>query len=236
MTNNIIVNNVAGWDGGGISIEDSLKTTIVNNTIASNDTTASAGVLFKSLASANASSTPPGCTPTTDPTLPQNPNCLSPNAGHVPQPAGLVTQVNSINLQDAITGLQATGVSITCPTGFGYTGGNGLLNPLQNANCRVISIPVLTNDLFWQNRAFHVEITVPGTGLQSQQNLVALIPALNQTSTGDCEASGASVKAITGAAPRPRRIPRSCTGMSACAATRPRTTASVSTTTARLSG
>ncbi len=104
MTNNIIVNNVAGWDGGGVSLEDALRATIVNNTIASNDTTASAGVLFKALGAANASSTPPGCTPTTDPTLPQNPNCLSPNAGHVPQPAGLAVQVNSVNLRDALDG------------------------------------------------------------------------------------------------------------------------------------
>jgi hypothetical protein len=187
MTNNIIVNNVAGWDGGGMSIEDALRATIVNNTIAANDTTASAGVLFKALGAANASSTPPGCTPTTDPTLPQNPNCLNPNAGHVPQPAGLAVQVNSVNMRDALVG-----VNVLCPTGYGYTG--GLLGTQVNASCRVVSIPVLANDLFWQNRAFHVEITGPGTATgaspTSQQNLVAMIPVLNQTSTGYCAASG----------------------------------------------
>jgi hypothetical protein len=187
MKNNIIVNNVAGWDGGGMSMEDTLRATIVNNTIASNDTTASAGVLFKALGAANASSTPPDCTPTTDPTLPQNPNCLSPNAGHVPQPAGLAVQVNSVNMRDALNG-----VTVLCPTGYGYTGGT--LGSLFNASCKVASIPVLTNDLFWQNRAFHVEIvgagTTAGPSPTSQQNLVAMIPVLNQTSTGFCATSG----------------------------------------------
>ena len=44
VTNNIIANNVAGWDGGGISLLDALNTNIINNTIASNVSTASAGV------------------------------------------------------------------------------------------------------------------------------------------------------------------------------------------------
>ena len=36
VTNNIIANNVAGWDGAGISLQDALQTNIINNTIASN--------------------------------------------------------------------------------------------------------------------------------------------------------------------------------------------------------
>ena len=181
MTNNIIVNNVAGWDGAGVSMEDAFKVSVINNTIASNDTTASAGVLFKTLGAISAASTAPGCTPTTDPTLPQNQNCLIPNAAHVPQPAGLVTSKNTPNMVDALTTL-----TVACPAGFGYTG--GLLG--LNANCRLLSLPVLANNLFWQNRAFHVEITGPGSNLQSQQNLVAMVPVLNQTSTGFCAATG----------------------------------------------
>ena len=73
VTNNIIANNVAGWDGGGVSMQDALKVTFVNNTVASNDTTASAGALFKTLGAINASSPPPGCTPTTDPSLAAEP-------------------------------------------------------------------------------------------------------------------------------------------------------------------
>jgi len=56
VTNNIIANNVAGWDGAGISLVDALAVNIVNNTIASNDTTASSGVLFNTLGAPLASS------------------------------------------------------------------------------------------------------------------------------------------------------------------------------------
>ena len=189
FTNNIIANNVAGWDGAGISMEDAFKVSVINNTIASNDTTASAGVLFKTLAAIHAASPPPGCTPTTDPMLPQNQNCLIPNAAHVPQPAGLVTMKNTPSMNDALNGVDAI-----CPSGYGYTG--GLLGTLIDANCKTVatrpglSIPLLVNNIFWQNRAFHVEITGPGSNLISQQNLVAMVPVLNQTSTGFCATTG----------------------------------------------
>src|SRR5439155_24699562 len=81
---------------------------MVNNTIVSNDTTASAGVLFKTLGAVDASSPPPGCNPTTDLTTnPQDPNCLGHNAAHIPQPAGLVTKRNTPNLVDPMNGLPA---------------------------------------------------------------------------------------------------------------------------------
>ncbi len=60
VTNNIIANNVAGWDGGGVSLQDALAVNLVNNTIVSNDTTASAGVLFNTLGAPLASA--PGAT------------------------------------------------------------------------------------------------------------------------------------------------------------------------------
>ena len=43
MTNNMIVNNVAGWSGGGISMQDTANGSIVLNTIANNDSTGTAG-------------------------------------------------------------------------------------------------------------------------------------------------------------------------------------------------
>ena len=43
VTNNMIVDNVAGWSGGGISLIDTLNASIVNNTVASNDSTGIAG-------------------------------------------------------------------------------------------------------------------------------------------------------------------------------------------------
>ncbi len=182
VTNNIIANNVAGWDGAGISLEDAFKVKVINNTIASNDTTSSAGVLFKTLGAVNASSPPSDCYQ--DPTNSANLICpgindgngLPTNAAHVPQPAGLVTERNTPNMISALSTL-----TVTCPAGYGYSGGN----------CTLLSLPLLANDLFWQNRAFHVAITAMGSNLQSQQNLVAMFPQLNQTFTGEC-ASGAS--------------------------------------------
>ncbi|KAF3996030.1 hypothetical protein [Glaciimonas immobilis] len=46
ITNNIITNNVAGWSGGGISLVDTLKAVIHENTIANNDSAAIVGALF----------------------------------------------------------------------------------------------------------------------------------------------------------------------------------------------
>jgi hypothetical protein len=195
VTNNIIANNVAGWDGAGVSLQDSFKTVFTNNTVASNDTTASAGVLFKTLGAINAASPPPGCLPTPDPSQPQNPNCLLANAPHIPQPAGLVTMQNTPNMMAQLPS------GVVCPAGFGYgtINGNGQENNLTNGRCVLVSLPQISNDLFWQNRAFHVEIVdangnpIPsgnssptGTGLKSNQNIVALLPEFTQTYTGQC--------------------------------------------------
>lgn len=46
VTNNIIDNNVTGWAGGGIALADTLNSSIVNNTVASNDSVGIAGVLL----------------------------------------------------------------------------------------------------------------------------------------------------------------------------------------------
>src|SRR5882757_733799 len=190
VTNNIIANNVAGWDGAGVSLEDALKVKLINNTIVANDTTASAGVLFKALGAPMAASPPPGCTPTPDTSQPQNPNCLLTDAPHIPQPAGLVTMVNTPNLIESLPAL------VLCPSGFNYGNASDSLVSRANGLCRKVSMPYVANDMFWQNRAFHVgyadvsghEVTNPvaGSGLQSQQNLVALFPALNQGTTGAC--------------------------------------------------
>ena len=71
VTNNIIANNVAGWDGGGVWLLDSLAVNFVNNTIASNDTTASAGTLFNAYFAPLASDqSPPPVRVSTRPTEP----------------------------------------------------------------------------------------------------------------------------------------------------------------------
>ena len=165
ITNNIIANNVAGWDGGGVSMEDALKVSFVNNTVVSNDTTASAGVLFNTIGAplANSPSTPcdtvtgAGCTTTS-----------------TNQAAGLVTMHNTQNL------MQSLPATVVCPAGYGYAA------PLNNGQCRQISLPRLENDLFWQNRTFHIAVGPFGGGLVSQQHVVTLMPTLNQAATGDC--------------------------------------------------
>jgi hypothetical protein len=96
VTNNIIANNVAGWDGAGVSLQDSLNVNIINNTIVGNDTTASAGVLFNTLGAPLSSSPCPTCNATGGTTS-------------APQPAGLVAVGNSPQLIGSLT------TAITCP-------------------------------------------------------------------------------------------------------------------------
>ena len=81
ITNNIIADNVAGWDGGGISLVDALNVNIINNTIVSNSTTASAGILFTTLGAPLASS--------------EGTNCVIGTETSCPQPSGLVSIQNS---------------------------------------------------------------------------------------------------------------------------------------------
>ncbi len=180
ITNNIIANNVAGWDGGGVSMQDALKVRFFNNTVVSNDTTASAGVLFNTLAAPFASTPPPDCAPSD-----LNPTC-DPTTTSTNQPAGLVTMKNTPYLVSALPP-DVSGTQVACPTGFGYGA------TLNDGLCRQISLPMLANNIFWQNRAFHVEVGALGTDLQNQQSVVTLVPALNQTITGFCDLMGDDV-------------------------------------------
>jgi hypothetical protein len=79
ITNNMIVNNVAGMAGGGISAQDALTVNIINNTVANNDSTATAGEAFA-----------PG----------------SPNLSTA-QPAGIVSRAHSTALTDSLAGAPA---------------------------------------------------------------------------------------------------------------------------------
>lgn len=74
VLNNIVTNNMAGLAGGGISLQDSLMVNIINNTIAHNDSTATAGEAF----------------------APGNTN------ESVAQPAGIVSRANSAQLSGLI--------------------------------------------------------------------------------------------------------------------------------------
>jgi hypothetical protein len=70
ITNNIIVNNVSGYAGAGISLQDVARANIVNNTIAHNDSTATSALSFQ-----------------------------AGQANSTPQPSGLVAAVHSSILQ-----------------------------------------------------------------------------------------------------------------------------------------
>jgi len=174
VTNNIIANNVAGWDGAGVSLVDALNVNFINNTVMSNDTTASSGVLFNTLGAPIASSQGPCTTP---PSGVQPSPCVTTSTN---KPAGLVSIQNSAVLT---ANLPAT---ITCPAGH-YAG-----TTANNGTCRRVSYPLLANDVFFQNRPFHITVGSLGTGTLNQQNVVALVPTLNQTATGQC-VSGSGV-------------------------------------------
>ncbi|PYX32859.1 MAG: hypothetical protein DMG80_07120, partial [Acidobacteria bacterium] len=172
VTNNIIANNVAGWDGAGVSLQDALAVNIVNNTIVSNDSTASSGVLFGSLF-APLASTPGPATGVNCSTNTLEQSC--------PQVSGLVSVTNSAVLS---ANLPTSG--LTCPVGHG------------NADsCRNYSVPLLTNNVIWQNRSFYIGVGGFGdpTKNQNQQKGVTLYnsftttPAVSQASTGACPAA-----------------------------------------------
>ncbi len=169
VTNNIIANNVAGWDGAGVSLQDALEVNFINNTVISNDTTASSGVLFNTLGAPLASA--PGAT-----------NQTTSKTTSAPQPAGLVTMQNSLNLKTSLGG-----TTITCPA--------------NNPHCTSVSFPYLANNVFWQNRSFY--IGVGGTDPTYQQNIVSLYnsftgtPAVSQPSA-DATAANGNGTIITG--------------------------------------
>jgi hypothetical protein len=167
VTNNIITNNVAGWDGAGISLLDALNVNIINNTVMSNDSTASAGVLFNTIGAPLAST--------------QGSNCTNAAAtASCPQPAGLVSIQNSAILT---ANLPAT---ITCPSNH-YQG-----TTASNGSCRYVSYPELYNDVFWDNRSYYIGVGALGTGTTNQQNVVTLYNAFtttvapSQATTGAC--------------------------------------------------
>jgi hypothetical protein len=174
VTNNIIVNNVAGWDGAGVSLLDALNTNIINNTIESNDSTASAGPLFNTIGAPLASTQQSSCIQTGSTTA----SC--------PQVAGLVSIQNSATL---VANFPA---SITCPAFHGGGTGTG---GVVNGTCRTASYPELYNDVFWQNRSYYIAVGSLGTGTLNQQNVVTLHTAFtgavapSQTATGQCTAA-----------------------------------------------
>lgn len=164
VTNNIIANNVAGWAGGGVSLQDAVAVSFINNTVISNDSTATAGVLFNTSAATQANVGPPNCTTSGAETTCQ------PTTTSQYEPAGLETARHTQNLVAAFTK-----PNVKCPAG--------------NPSCTTFSNPVLTNDLFWQNRTFYITVGGLDPGIAGLQNVVTLNPPLNQAghATGYCD-------------------------------------------------
>jgi hypothetical protein len=187
VTNNIIVNNVAGWDGGGVGLLDSLAVNFVNNTIASNDSTASAGTLFNAYFARLASDQSPPPNTCVDGT---NGTCTASQ----PQPAGLSASPNSPQLTSLLP------ATINCPAGHAS-------GTLVNGDCRQVSYPLLANDIFWQNRSFHLEVGgTSSSGTDYLQSIVTLHPTLNQpsaaattTSVGGTIITGGTGACVNGA-------------------------------------
>src|SRR5213079_53062 len=104
VTNNIIANNVAGWDGGGVSLQDSIGVNLINNTIVSNDSTASSGSLFGAFFAPEASAP----TPCPRDLIGANVRCVPLST---PQPAGVSAAGHTAEF------LASLPASITCPPG-----------------------------------------------------------------------------------------------------------------------
>jgi hypothetical protein len=107
-----------------------------------------------------------------------------------------VTLAHSYNLREAIGNLPiVAGRRVACPIPTGQNFGYSAVN---DGDCMKVSKPRMINDMFWHNRAFSVDVvdangnivsgtaTPTGTGLLSQQNLIALNPMLNQQVSGQC--------------------------------------------------
>lgn len=196
VTNNIIANNVAGWDGAGISLQDALAVNLINNTVISNDSTASAGVLFNTLGAPLASS--PGAT-----------NQTTSTTTSAPQPAGLVAIQNSPPLTASLP------ATVLCP--LGHAVGFNIIN----GACRKFSVPLLYNNVFWQNRSFFIGVGPLGAGTQNQQNVVSLYNAFTSTAAVSLRriAQLATALARSSAEEQVRASHLLATGISVCVAT-----------------
>jgi hypothetical protein len=177
VTNNIIANNVAGWDGAGVSLQDTLVANIVNNTIVSNDTTASSGTLLNSLFAASASSAGSASGGITGG---NSGNVICGTGQSCPQVAGVVSVTNSPVLMANLSSTVAAG-GLTCPPGHGVNVAATGTSSGTVPSCFYYSVPLLTNDVIWQNHAYYIGVGGPGSGAANKQNVVTLYNAFTGT-------------------------------------------------------
>ncbi len=147
VTNNIIANNVAGWDGGGVSLQDSLAVNLINNTIVVQRFHRVVGdALRRLLCSIRQARQRPAHVTRQVPTFPA---CRC----RTPQPAGRLER----RAHSGVPGL-SPGERSPVRQGIGTTNTTG--NRITALAGRV-SNPILYNDVLWQNRAFNIVVTQP---------------------------------------------------------------------------
>jgi hypothetical protein len=167
VTNNNIVNNEAGWVGGGISIVDTLYATIEENTIVNNDSMGLAGNLMNSTVGFGATAA------TTSPTT------------GVPGPAGIASETTSPGLVAAVNAIA------TAARASGRFAAN------QAPAAVAYSQPLLRNNIVYQNRSFLFDSSsgtakiLPSNRWTDALTPAALTPLTAQTTVGQCVA-GAS--------------------------------------------
>jgi len=190
ITNNMIVNNVAGWAGGGISMVDTLNSSIVNNTIASNDSVGIAGVILQTDGTTvTGRANPAGIAtePTADalkaaitaaipgaqtPTFNLTPALTVPELGRVTSGLAAGTVIAPNSAAGAATFLGEAAAVPPVHTNAWYTSFLGQYTaalaalqsvPQLQANAQ-ISSPVLYNNILWQNRSFYFSSAVAQAG------------------------------------------------------------------------
>jgi len=190
VRNNIIVNNVAGWDGAGVSLLDALNVNIINNTIMSNDSTASAGPLFDTVGARWPAPSRAAAS------RPQHDRFVSASRwpGEHPEQRHPGCELPR----------HYSTTPIICPDGHG-AGGTGT-GGRTNGACRKVSYPELYNDVFWQNRSFYIGVGALGTERRTS------------STWSRCTTHSARRERRASRQPAPAQRPR--TGTSACAATR----------------
>jgi hypothetical protein len=149
--NNMIVDNSSADVGGGISLDDTVKPFIVNNTVARNDSTSTGSDAFGG--------------PCTNDDPPQQfcpPNTEAGVGGglttSIPQVGGIASFAHSTEL-NGTTGLHRPG---------GFCAGHP-----SAAICANFANPVLQDDIIWQNRSFYWDATI-NSGLGGLVQIPAL--------------------------------------------------------------
>jgi hypothetical protein len=138
--NNMIVNNASADHGGGLSFDDTVKSFVVNNTIANNDSTSTAAGAFGMIV----------CNPVLDAAGQFCPNIslLGESGGFttsIPQVGGIASFAHGTPLNNA---LQAG--AYCAPAGI----------HINENICSSFANPLLLDNIIWHNRSFYWDSTI----------------------------------------------------------------------------